>query len=51
MAEKHIDEVTGIETTGHEWDGVRELNNPLPNWWRPSFGRLGISSPIRHGRY
>jgi len=34
MAEKHIDEVTGIETTGHEWDGVRELNNPLPNWWR-----------------
>ena len=34
MADKHIDEFTGIETTGHEWDGVRELNNPLPNWWR-----------------
>jgi cytochrome c oxidase cbb3-type subunit 3 len=34
MAEKHIDDVTGVETTGHEWDGVRELNNPLPNWWR-----------------
>ncbi|MEP0275299.1 MAG: cytochrome-c oxidase, cbb3-type subunit III, partial [Nitratireductor sp.] len=26
-------EVTGIETTGHEWDGIRELNNPLPRWW------------------
>ncbi len=21
------------ETTGHEWDGIRELNNPLPRWW------------------
>ena len=27
------DEVTGIETTGHEWDGIKELNNPLPRWW------------------
>jgi len=31
--EKDIDEVTGIETTGHEWDGLKELNNPLPRWW------------------
>ena len=29
----HIDEVSGIETTGHSWDGIRELNNPLPRWW------------------
>lgn len=29
-----IDDKTGVETTGHEWDGVKELNNPLPNWWR-----------------
>lgn len=21
------------ETTGHEWDGIQELNNPLPRWW------------------
>jgi cytochrome c oxidase cbb3-type subunit 3 len=28
-----VDTVTGTETTGHEWDGVRELNNPLPRWW------------------
>ena len=28
-----VDEVTGTETTGHSWDGIRELNNPLPRWW------------------
>ena len=28
-----IDQHTGIETTGHSWDGIRELNNPLPRWW------------------
>jgi cytochrome c oxidase cbb3-type subunit III len=33
MAEKHIDDVSGVETTGHEWDGIRELNNPMPRWW------------------
>ncbi len=27
------DDVTGQETTGHEWDGIKELNNPLPKWW------------------
>lgn len=21
------------ETTGHEWDGIQEYNNPLPRWW------------------
>lgn len=34
MAEKEIDEISGIETTGHVWDGnLKELNNPLPKWW------------------
>ncbi len=35
MAEEHreIDAVTGTATTGHEWDGLRELNTPLPRWW------------------
>jgi cytochrome c oxidase cbb3-type subunit 3 len=37
MADKHIDEISGVETTGHEWDGIRELNNPLPRWWLYSF--------------
>ena len=27
------DPISGIETTGHEWDGIKELNNPLPRWW------------------
>jgi cytochrome c oxidase cbb3-type subunit 3 len=27
------DPVSGTETTGHEWDGLRELNTPLPKWW------------------
>lgn len=27
------DAVTGTETTGHEWDGIKELNTPLPKWW------------------
>ena len=31
--EKHIDPITGTATTGHEWDGLRELNTPLPRWW------------------
>jgi cytochrome c oxidase cbb3-type subunit 3 len=29
----HVDAVTGTPTTGHEWDGIRELNTPLPRWW------------------
>ena len=24
---------SGVETTGHEWDGIKELNNPAPRWW------------------
>lgn len=32
-----IDIVTGVETTGHEWDGIKELNKPLPRWWLLTF--------------
>jgi len=28
-----VDPVTGTATTGHEWDGLTELNTPLPRWW------------------
>jgi len=34
---KDIDELSGVETTGHEWDGVKELNNPMPRWWLYTF--------------
>ena len=27
----------GVETTGHEWDGIKELNKPLPQWWLLTF--------------
>lgn len=27
------DQISGVETTGHEWDGIKELNNPAPRWW------------------
>jgi cytochrome c oxidase cbb3-type subunit III len=30
---KEIDATSGTETTGHEWDGIKELNTPLPRWW------------------
>jgi len=39
MAEhnKRIDQPTGTETVGHEWDGIEELNTPLPRWWLWTF--------------
>ena len=34
---KETDAVTGVDTTGHEWDGIKELNTPLPRWWLWTF--------------
>ncbi len=31
------DPITGRNTTGHEWDGIKELNTPLPKWWLYTF--------------
>ncbi len=37
MTDEHknieTDQISGVQTTGHEWDGLKELNNPLPRWW------------------
>lgn len=26
-----------VPTTGHEWDGIQELDNPMPRWWLWTF--------------
>jgi len=35
--EPRVDEATGVDTVGHEWDGIEELNTPLPRWWLWTF--------------
>ena len=35
--DKRIDELTGQQTTGHSYDGIEELNTPLPRWWLWTF--------------
>lgn len=35
MTKTDKDEQVG--TTGHNWDGITELNNPLPRWWLWTF--------------
>jgi cytochrome c oxidase cbb3-type subunit 3 len=37
MANVEHDPVTGKDTTGHEWDGIKELDTPLPRWWLLTF--------------
>ena len=37
MSERKIDEISGVETTGHNWDGIEELDNPMPRWWLWTF--------------
>ncbi len=32
-----FDAATGKTTTGHNWDGISELETPLPRWWLWSF--------------
>ncbi len=36
-AHTHVDDKTGKTTTGHNWDGIMELNTPLPRWWLWTF--------------
>ncbi len=34
---QRVDEPTGTAFVGHEWDGIEELNTPLPRWWLWTF--------------
>lgn len=31
--EPEYDKITDTYTTGHEWDGIKELDTPMPRWW------------------
>ena len=35
--DEEFDAATGKTTTGHSWDGIKELNTPLPRWWVLTF--------------
>ena len=37
MGEPRKDELTGRETMGHDFDGIEELNTPMPRWWLITF--------------
>lgn len=37
MSKKPVARKGQVETTGHEWDGIEEYNNPLPRWWLWTF--------------
>jgi len=34
---KKKDDQDNIPTTGHEWDGIEEYDNPMPRWWLWTF--------------
>ena len=36
-SKREIDEATQTSTTGHEWDGIKELDTPMPRWWLLTF--------------
>lgn len=36
-SEKRVDQPTGTEFVGHEWDGIEELDTPMPRWWLWTF--------------
>ena len=34
---KKPDKTDNVPTTGHEWDGIQEFDNPMPKWWLYTF--------------
>lgn len=45
-ADRERDEVSGAETTGHEWDGLKELDTPMPRWWLYIFYAMIVISVV-----
>jgi cytochrome c oxidase cbb3-type subunit 3 len=41
-----VKKVVGVQTTGHSWDGIEELNNPLPRWWVWTFYLTAIFTVV-----
>ncbi|MFK5997930.1 MAG: cytochrome-c oxidase, cbb3-type subunit III [Rhodobacterales bacterium] len=37
MSKKHKKTDEDYPTTGHEWDGIREYDKPMPRWWLNTF--------------
>lgn len=37
MSKPRTDDLTGRQTMGHEFDGIEELNTPMPRWWLITF--------------
>lgn len=34
---KNVEKPQEVETTGHNWDGITELDTPMPRWWLWTF--------------
>ena len=37
MCAKQVKKPGEVPTTGHEWDGIQEYDNPMPRWWLWTF--------------
>ncbi|MBN2907599.1 MAG: cytochrome-c oxidase, cbb3-type subunit III [Rhodobacteraceae bacterium] len=37
MSKSNKDKEGDVPTTGHSWDGIQELDNPMPRWWLWTF--------------
>lgn len=47
----HNDDLDKNIIAGHEYDGIKELDNPLPKWWQVTFYLTIIFSIIYYGYY